>query len=103
MIGLKKKKEQQSTRPTIREKVANSLDVSKEVILDFARLEFLGNREVTVENYKSIVEYTQNLIIVETNPHRLKIQGTGLEIKSIAREMLYITGRISSVEFRQEV
>ena len=101
---MKRQKQQtKAQKPTIRERVADSLEVSKEVILDFARLEFIGNREVTVENYKSIVEYTEKQIIVETNPHRIRLCGSGLEIKSIAREILYITGKISAVEFRREV
>ncbi|MBR5614089.1 MAG: YabP/YqfC family sporulation protein [Clostridia bacterium] len=103
MKNRKKQPQKDIQKPTIRERVADSLDASKEVILDFARLEFIGNREVTVENYKSIVEYTEKQIIVETNPHRIKIQGAELEIKSIAREILYITGKISSVEFKLEV
>lgn len=103
---MKLKREKQQTKApkaTIRERVADSLDASKEVILDFAHLEFIGNREVTVENYKSIAEYTEKQIIVETNPHRIKLCGSDLEIKSIAREMLYITGKISAVEFKREV
>lgn len=99
----KQKKETKNQRPTMRERLADSLEVSKEVLLDFAKITFVSNREVTVENYKSIVDYTEKQIVIETNPHRLKICGTDLEIRSIAKEMLFISGKISSVEFRQEV
>lgn len=98
---MKKQKNQQSE--TLRERAARSFEISREVILDAARITFLGNRELTVENYKSIAEYTENKIVLETNPHRLTVAGTQLEIKSIARELLYITGRIHTVEFKQEV
>lgn len=90
-------------REGIRGRVANSLEVSKEIILDSAKIVFVGNRELTVENYKSIVEYTEDCIVVETNPHRLRLCGSELEIRSIAREMLFITGRLSSLEFIGEV
>ena len=87
----------------LRERVAETFSVSKEIVLDAARLVFLGNRELTVENYKSIAEYRDNKIIIETNPHRLVISGEGLELKSSAKELLFIGGKIASVEFRREV
>lgn len=90
-------------KETIRERVAQSFSVSREIVLDAAKLVFLGNRELTVENYKSIAEYKDDKIIIETNPHRLVISGEGLELKSIAKELLFIEGRIYSVEFRREV
>ncbi|MBE7031616.1 MAG: sporulation protein YqfC [Ruminococcaceae bacterium] len=99
----KEKQKAASPKATVRERLADTLETAKEVILDFARIEMLGNRELTVENYKSIVEYTEKEIILLANPNRIRISGCDLEIKSIAREMLYITGKISSVEFRQEV
>ena len=101
---MKKAKQKANTpKATVRERLAGSFDTAKEVILDFARIEMLGNRELTVENYKSIVEYTEKEIILLANPNRIRICGTELEIKSIAKEMLYVTGKFSSVEFRQEV
>lgn len=99
---MKKRKQKNQPKETMREKVADTFDVSKEVILDAAKLVLIGNRELTVENYKSIAEYTENKIILETNPHRLKIDGAQLEIKTIARDFLYITGKILAVEFKME-
>ncbi len=95
-----KKKRNIDEKPKIKDKVAESLGASKEVILDLPRLIFIGNRELTVENYKSIGEYSDNLIVLETNPHKLRISGTGLEIKSIASELIYICGKVSGVEFK---
>ncbi|MBR5155769.1 MAG: sporulation protein YqfC [Clostridia bacterium] len=100
---MSKRKSKPAEKPSLKEKVAESLGASKEVILDAPRIIFIGNRELTVENYKSIGEYSDNLIVLETNPHQLKIKGTELEIKSIARELIYITGKVSAVEFKREV
>lgn len=99
---MKKRKQKDVQKASFRDKIATSFEASKEVILDAAKLVFVGNRELTVENYKSIAEYTENQIILETNPHRLKIQGSQLEIKTIARDFLYITGKILAVEFKME-
>lgn len=99
---MKKKKAEEKNKSTIREKVADSLDASKEIVLDVPKLVFIGNREVVVENYKSIVEYTDKKIALEANPCGLRLLGEDLEIKSITREMLYITGKIVKTEFGRE-
>ena len=97
------KNAKKAEKQTFRERVAESFSVSKEVVLDAARLTFFGNRELTVENYKSIAEYKTEKIVIETNPHRLVITGQDLELKSVAKEILFIEGKIFSAEFRQEV
>lgn len=99
----KAKTETKSQKQSVRERLANSLEASKEVLLDTAKITLIGNREVTVENYKSIVDYNEKQIVVETSPHRIKILGSQLEIISIAREMLFISGKVSRVEFKMEV
>jgi sporulation protein YqfC len=100
---MKKKSKPVQEKKTVRERLANTLDASKEVVLDVPRLTFIGNRELMVENYKSIGEYTEKKIILETNPHRLVVDGAGLEIRSMAKELIYITGQIQCVSFRREV
>ncbi len=100
---MAKKKKTAEEKPKLKDKVAESLGASKEVILDLPRLTMLGNRELTVENYKSISEYSESLISLDSNPFKLKIHGAELEIKSIAAELIYICGKISAVEFKWEV
>ncbi len=97
-----KRKNKEAEKPTLRERMADELNVSKEVILDVPKLVFIGDREVVVENYKSIVEYTETKIVLEANPRGLRFFGRGLEIKSITREMLFITGKIAKLEFVKE-
>lgn len=81
-------------KPTIRERFADAVDISKDVILDTALIRMIGNRELTLENYKGILEYTETCIRVKAKPYIIKITGSGMEIKMITQEMLYITGRI---------
>lgn len=85
--------------PSLREKIADSIDISKEVILDTVLLTMIGEREMTVENYKSIITYTDTKIKLKAKPYPVEIIGTGLEIRSLTRELLYITGRIRSFSY----
>ncbi len=100
---MAKKKNSAEEKPKLKDKVAEGLGVSKEVILDLPRIVLIGNRELTVENYKSIGEYSENQILLNSNPYKLKISGSELEIKSIASELIYICGRVAAVEFKREV
>lgn len=97
-----KKKRKESEKVSVRQRVADGLDMSKEVILDVPRMVFIGDREVAVENYKSIVEYTDTRIVLEAKPRRLRFTGSGLELKSITREMVFIVGKITKMEFVKE-
>ena len=83
----------------IREKIADAVDISKEVVLDAVLVSFIGDRELTLENYKSILEYSDTCIRIKAKPRTVKITGCGLEFKNITRDLLYITGRIDSFRF----
>ncbi len=98
----RKNKEQTDEKTTMRERLADAIDISKEVVLDTILISSIGNRELTLENYKSILLYSDTCIRVKANPYPLTITGTGLEIRSISRDLLYITGRIHAWEFQRE-
>lgn len=101
-MNLRKDKKTAAEKPSLRERVADTLDVSKEIVLDTARIVFIGDREVTIENYKSIIEYTSEKIELDAKPYRLRLSGSALEVKTITREMLYISGKIFKMEFARE-
>ncbi len=101
-VILRRKKVENKEKQSLGERIADSFESSKEILLDVPRLVFLGNRELTIENYKGIIEYTDMHLVLETNPERLKIEGRNLEVKTITQELLYVTGKISRVEFRKE-
>lgn len=99
---MRRKKTEKTEKPTLRERIADGLDASKEVILDVPKIVFIGSREVVIENYKAISEYTDKKIVMESNPLGLTVCGANLEIRSITREMLFITGKIQKMEFGKE-
>ncbi len=101
-LDMRKKKTEKAEKPTLRERMADNLEASKEIVLDVPKIVFVGSREVVVENYKAISEYTESKIVLESNPCGLRFSGRELEIKSITREMLFITGKIQKMEFGRE-
>jgi sporulation protein YqfC len=95
-------KKQKKQKETLREKMAKTLDASKEIVLDVAKITLIGNSEMTVENHKSIIEYTDQKIVLESGKGKILIVGEGLELKSVARELVYITGCFSGLNFRKD-
>ena len=93
------RKERLENTRTAREKIADSLDISKEILLNTSKIVAIGSREVTIENYKGILEYNSKCIRLTANPHQIKIDGACLEIKTMTRDFLYLTGKICSVTF----
>lgn len=100
---MRKRRKEESEKLTLRQKIANSFDASKEVILDVPKIELLGNSEAVIENYKGIVEYTPEKIVLEANPCQIGICGEKLEIKCVTQEMLFVSGVIDSIGFLKEV
>ncbi len=87
---------------TLRERVADAMDIPKEVVLDTVLISCIGNRELTIENYKSILEYSDTCIRIKANPKPVRITGGRLELRNITRELLYIVGRIDRVELENK-
>lgn len=85
-------------RRGIREKMADMLDLPEELVLDCARLVMVGERELTIENYKGILEYTDKLIRIKTADKKMMIKGDDLRINTITDEELQIKGQIFGIE-----
>ena len=95
------KKSTHTSKP-MREKLADTLDISKEIILDTSKITMIGKREITVENYRGIIEYTPQKIILISNPSQIEICGFSLDIKTMTKDFLYITGTIEHIAFIPE-
>lgn len=83
----------------VRETIADVLELPKDTLLDLPQVILTGDREIYIENYKGIIEYTDMLVRLNTGFKILKITGTELSIKSIGVDDITLRGYFSSVEF----
>ncbi len=83
----------------LKRNVTDALELPKEVMLNLPLISLTGREELTIENYKGIMEYGEETIRVNTAAGTLKIQGKGLLLKQLTVECIVITGRILRVEF----
>ncbi|RCX13852.1 sporulation protein YqfC [Anaerobacterium chartisolvens] len=95
----KKRKDKESRRINIKEKMTEILELPKEVVLNVPRLTMLGNKNLVIENYKGIIEYETVRIRINTGTGIIKITGELLTIKEITSEDIMVEGRIKGLEF----
>lgn len=86
-------------KKNLRAGISRVLDFPQEVLLDLPKLTLSGNRELYLENYKGIIEYTDAVIRLNIGEKQLKITGAGLGIKSIDSDDITVFGDIHHVEF----
>jgi sporulation protein YqfC len=83
----------------IREKISNTFELPKDIVMDVSKVIIIGTGQITVENHKGIVEYSEELIRVNTGSGIMKLCGRNLTIKTILQEEITITGEITNIEF----
>jgi len=86
--------------PAVREKLSNSLSLPKEITLDLPVLMATGRNELSIENYKNLIEFTDKLIRIRTKDSNIAIEGEGLTLRQITTENILITGRISGILYK---
>lgn len=79
--------------------VVSALKLPKDVMLGEILISFVGRHAVTIENYRSIILYTDTLVKLQGKNCRLVITGARLTIDYYTDEEMKLTGQIKSVEF----
>ena len=95
VVKMKKRKE----KKTAAERISAVLDVSLDMVADVPRFTMNDNRELSVENYKSIEGYEPEEIRLRSKQYRIVIAGSGLNIVAITDEEILIRGCIKSLSF----
>ncbi len=83
----------------VKRKITEVLELPGEIVLDVPKMTFTGNYDLSIENYKSIIEYSDDLIRLNTGSQNIKIVGQRLMIKTISSEEITISGRFTVLEF----
>lgn len=83
----------------IKRNVTDALELPKEVMLNLPLLSLMGREELTIENYKGIMEYNEECIRVNTAAGIIKIQGKNLCLKQLTAECVVVSGKIIGMEY----
>ena len=81
-------------------KIGDLVHVPKDVTQGYPYLTLLGNSELYIENYKGILEYTREIIRLQTLIGRMEIIGKQLHIDYYSNDEMKIRGFISKIEYK---
>lgn len=90
--------EGRTRRRSVAERVADAFALPADAVAGMPRVELVGDSQLRVECHRGILAYEPTDIHVGAGKLTIRIRGLGLELGSMTREALLITGRILSVE-----
>ena len=68
-------------------------------VLGVPILTLTGHYEVNIENYRGILEYTEQLIRINVRSGQIRITGKSLEINYYTTTDMKITGKVEKIEY----
>ena len=83
----------------LKEQMSDALQLPKDLTLGAVITTITGKHEAYVENYMSLIEYTDEMIRIQTRTCKLEIHGTGLDIAYYTNEEMKITGELLEVKY----
>lgn len=86
-------------RARIGQKAAEAAGMPKDVVFGVPVITILGRNEVCIENYRGIIEYTEQLVRVQTKSGQIRLTGKRLKIEYYTNDEMKITGYVESLEF----
>jgi len=86
-------------KKSICENISDMFDLPKDTLINMPRIMLTGDKEIYVENYKGILEYSDEVIRLNINGRELKICGGKMDIREIGESDITLSGTIKSVEF----
>lgn len=79
----------------------NILKKGKDFISIGSQIQITGNSQVLVDGCKKILEYNDIFVKVKTWDMTVQIWGSGLSVDDFGSDVIYVCGKIQSVELEK--
>ncbi len=96
---MRKKQKKTEADLSIHEKVINTLELPKDLMLGAPIVTVTGRKELVITNYKGILEYEDSFIRIQTKTCRIVISGVRLAIDYYTNEEMKITGFFEAIQY----
>ena len=83
----------------IKSKITSLFELPTEVMLNLPLISITGSELVTIENYKGVIEYSEERVRINTSSGILKIEGKSLTLKQITAEEITVKGIVTKLEY----
>ncbi len=103
-MKTKRRRRQQPDPPqgqklSVPQKAAKMLEVPLSAFGGIPSLELTGNREMTVEGCKGVLEYDEDVVKLNLGKMILQVRGRDLNIKGLTDDSAVLEGYFLSIEF----
>lgn len=71
-----------------------------DVVLGTPSIEVFGKSEIRIENYRGLIEYTDQLVRIETKIGQIRIHGKHLQVDYYTNDDMKVTGVINNIEYQ---
>lgn len=75
------------------------LELPKEITSNQPKITVLGFEQILIENYKSILEYEEFYVKINTYIGAININGFNLKLKEMTGDDIMVLGKIDSLDF----
>lgn len=82
-----------------RERFAEGLELPKDVSCGVVIVTVTGRRSLVLENYRGIVSYDDDCIVIQTKDCRVSVSGCRLKVDYYTNEEMKIVGLIHSISY----
>lgn len=80
-----------------KEIIVDKLDLPRDIILDVPKIIVTGDSEITIENHKGVVVFSENQVKVSSGIGLISIYGSNFEIIFMGGTTIVIGGKFKSV------
>ena len=94
-----KKKEKELEKRTFSEALSDKFKLPSDILAGAPILMATGKHQISLENYKGIIEYTGTIIKIQTKVCKICIEGKNLTIDYFTNEEMRISGLIKSITY----
>lgn len=84
----------------LKTELVESLKLPRDLMLGTAILTVNGQNDAYIENYKGIIEYSQEKIKLQTKTCQITLLGSGLLIDYYTNEEMKISGHITEIKYQ---
>jgi sporulation protein YqfC len=81
------------------DRLADRLELPKDVFFDLPRIVLVGNLQVSVENHRGLLSYDGKTLVLGLQSGRLIVRGQDLVVGLVGESELTVTGRVEALHF----
>lgn len=81
------------------ENLSEKIGLSSDILAGAPILTMIGQTELSIENYKGIIEYTGDLLRIQTKTGRIHIEGKNLVLRNYSEDTMKVSGLICLIQY----